>query len=155
MAKKTHVARSTRPTTAARRTQPAAIARPKAVEVESSTTENGKGNGNGDGGKVAEKSATAVIASATPKRTAPPINTRPTAAKSKTPTTPTSSPARAAAAMKAGKTAARAAAQPMLRQRTFIRAENFSYVLKDLRLIAIIAIVMFVFMIVMHFVLPN
>jgi len=155
MAKKTHAARSTRPTTAARRTQPAAIARPKPVEVESSANGNGNGTGNGASSNVVEKNATAIIAAATPKRTAPPISTRPTTAKSKTPTTPTSSPARAAAAMKAGKSAARAAAQPMLRQRTFIRAENFSYVPKDLRMIAIIAILMFAFMIVMHFVLPN
>ncbi len=148
MAKKTHAARSARPTTAARRTQPAAIARPKAGTDESSTN----GNGNGAGDKIVEKSATAIIAAPTPRRTAPPISTRPAATtKSKTPTTPTSSTARVA-----GKSAAaRAAAQPMLRQRALIRAENFSYVIKDLRLIAIIAIIMFLFMIVMHFVLPN
>src|SRR5579871_775395 len=87
MAKKTHAARSARPTTAARRTQPAAIARPKAGTDESSTN----GNGNGAGDKIVEKSATAIIAAPTPRRTAPPISTRPAATtKSKTPTTPTS-----------------------------------------------------------------
>jgi hypothetical protein len=145
MAKKLQAARNTRPlTAAARRTQPVLLRPQGDVTANSANDENGGPTG---------KSATAVVAAPMAKRTAPAVGARSnTANKTKTPTTP-SNPARTAAALRAGKSSARAAGQAMLR-RPMIRAENFGYVIKDLQLIAIIAVVMFIFMIVLHFILP-
>ena len=139
MAKKLQAARNTRPlTAAARNTHPVLVAKP---------------NTSSDNGDMSDKNGTSATAVAPmPRRTAPVASTRSMPTKAKTPTTPTT-PARAAAAFKAGRASTRAAGQSMLR-RTTIRAENFTYVLKDLRLIAIIAVVMVIILVTLHFILP-
>jgi len=143
MAKKVQGARQTRPTSAAaRRTQPALVRTDPPLDA---THANGTGNG------ATTASATALITAPVAKRVAPSLDT--TRTKAKTTPTPSNS-ARTAAAFQDGKARVKAAAQPMLR-RSSIRAENYSYVVKDLRLIAVVAVIMFAFMIVLHFVLPS
>jgi hypothetical protein len=101
-----------------------------------------------------EELATAkpVVAVPTPpKRPAPAVNVPKAATKAPV----AEGTARAAAAVKAGKKAARAAGQPMVARRTLIRAENFGYVLKDLRIIGAIAVVMVIILLVLRFVMKG
>lgn len=86
-----------------------------------------------------------------PKRTAPAVNLPKAAAKA----TAAESAARAAAAVKAGKKAARTAGQPVVARRTLIRAENFGYVTKDLRVIAGIAVAMVIILVVLRLVMHG
>lgn len=133
MAKKSQAGR----TTSARR--PAATAAPRrsqATLVEAAGTEN-----------VNSAATAVVVPPATPK-------TVPTAARNiPTKTAAPSSAARAEAAVRRGKTTARGPSQ-MTSRRTLITAEHYQYVGRELRTIAIIAVLMFIFMVILHFVLP-
>ncbi len=99
----------------------------------------------------AAESAPVVAIPSMPKRVAPEVTLPKNAPKANAAVAAT----RAAQAVKEGRRAARAAAQPMVARRSVIRAENFGYVLKDLRIIAAIAVVMAAIMIVLRFVLKG
>lgn len=102
-----------------------------------------------DAAEKAEK-ATAVVVAPTPKRVAPAVATMP---KPVTKPTEPSPAAKAASAVRAGKATVRSASQPMVSRRTLIRAENFGYAIKDLRIIAGIAVALVIILVVLHFVL--
>ena len=87
---------------------------------------------------------------AAPKRAAPAM-VAPTKALPKP--APQVAAARAANAVKTGKATVRSAGQSMTSRRSLIRAENFGYVMKDLRIIAGIAVTLVVIMVVLHFIL--
>ena len=94
--------------------------------------------------------ATAVIVAPSTKRVASTI-VAPTKALPKP--TPQAAAARAANAVKTGKATVRSAGQPMLSRRSLIRAENFGYVIKDMKIIAGIAVTLIVIFVVLHIIL--
>ena len=102
--------------------------------------------------EVGEKSnrATEMVVAPSTKRTAATM-VAPTKVLPKP--TPQAATARAANAVKAGKATVRNAGQSMTSRRSMIRAENFGYVIKDLRIIAGIAVTLVVIMVVLHFIL--
>lgn len=150
MAKKSQNTR----TSAVRRTAnaPAAARRPQATLVPINPVEKAQSlhdNGNGKGGAA---TATLLVAPVANKQAAPALTTQPTKTPAKSAVAKATS---AASSVKIGKAAVRAAAQQINPRRTQIRAENYGYVIKDLRVIAGVAVFMLVVMVVLHFVLPS
>jgi hypothetical protein len=138
MAKKSYTAAGRR-SNASRPSQPALVRSPATSDATSKDT------------ATKAQSTPITVPSSTPKAQKPvTAGTRSaTATKStRTPTKPT-----APASGKYGKAAVRAASQ--MARRSTIKAENFSYALKDLRFIAIMAGLMFLTMIVLHATLPG
>lgn len=95
---------------------------------------------------------------------APPVNAKRAAAAALTARPIATAPAKPVAAPARTGTPARTAmparpratvANTMTNKRTLIRAENYSYVRRDLILILSLAVVMFAAMIVLHFVFPS
>ena len=99
---------------------------------------------------VAAPKQTIVAPTATPKRTAPAVNLpAKTAAKNAVAT----QAAQAAQGVRKGKAAVRTANPGV--PRTFIRAENYGYVVRDLRFIAVLAILVVITMIVLRIVIKG
>lgn len=130
---------------------PAAARRPQATltpinPVAASQTHD---NGTSKGGAA---TATMLVAPVTNKPATSSITTQPAKTAAKSAVAKATS---AASSVKTGKAAVRAAAQQINPRRTQIRAENYGYVLKDLRVIAGVAVFMLIVMIVLHFALPS
>jgi hypothetical protein len=100
--------------------------------------------------KIATDGVAQIVVAPTPKRVIPTV-----ASPAKVPAKAPAQAAvqRAAQAVKTGKASVRSAAQPMTPRHIQIRAENFRYVVKDLRLIAGIAVAMIVVLVVLRIIL--
>lgn len=112
---------------------------------------------------VRDESNTGILPGTNVTATIVPTQRTPRAAVAPVRPAPASTP-RPASAPRAGNMppAATRAARARLTQanqtttrRGIIRAENYGYVTRDLRLIALLAVVMFAIMVILHFILPS